>query len=280
MNRCRAHSAISPGKATLYQLKFQSCTDCHKDPHAAQFAAAPYSNRCERCHSLQRFQPSTFTLARHQETRFPLTGSHKAIVCGDCHKPSAQFRPPSAVYHWNIRACTACHADPHRGQFDKLMRTAAPDGKISGCEACHSTKSWEEFSRFDHSKTTFPLLGSHRTTPCSACHKTSDPRIAPAKVNFKVAPAQCEACHQDIHGAQFAKAGLTHCAECHNSTQWNPSSFDHDARTSFALQGAHRKVRCDGCHKLTRAVGDKMVLFYKPTPKECAACHASGIRRN
>jgi hypothetical protein len=94
-----AQCHIPKGRGTLYKIKFQSCTDCHSDAHAAQFGAAPYSNRCERCHSLQRFQPSTFSMARHQETRFPLTGSHKAIVCGDCHKLSVDFKPPSAVYH-------------------------------------------------------------------------------------------------------------------------------------------------------------------------------------
>jgi hypothetical protein len=32
-------------------------------------------------------------------------------------------------------------------------------------------------------------------------------------------------------------------------------------------------VPCAGCHKLTRMAGGKAVLFYKPTPKECVACH-------
>jgi hypothetical protein len=53
--------------------------------------------------------------------------------------------------------------------------------------------------------------------------------------------------------------------------------FDHDTRTTFSLLGAHRNVRCEGCHKLTRVMGDKTVLFYKPTPKDCAACHGSSI---
>jgi hypothetical protein len=273
-----AQCHIAKGKATLYKIKFRSCTDCHKDAHAAQFASAPHLNRCERCHSLLRFQPSTFTLGRHQETRFPLTGSHKAIVCGDCHQRSAAFRPPTAAYHWRNSACTTCHADPHQGQFTKLMRQAEADGKSRGCEACHSTKSWNEFSRFDHSKTSFPLLGSHLTTPCGACHQSSDHQTTLAKANFRTAPTQCEACHEDAHGAQFVKAAVTACIECHNSTQWRPSLFDHDARSSFPLQGAHRKVRCEGCHKSTRVVAGKIVLFYKPTPHDCATCHAQGAR--
>ena len=49
--------------------------------------------------------------------------------------------------------------------------------------------------------------------------------------------------------------------------------FDHDKRTPFSLEGAHRNVPCDDCHKLTREVEEKKVVFYKPTPRECKACH-------
>jgi hypothetical protein len=101
--------------------------------------------------------------------------------------------------------------------------------------------------------------------------------IALMNVDFKAAPAQCEACHADIHGSQFAKAGVTACASCHESTKWKPSLFDHDKETVFALQGAHRNVGCDACHKVTRTVGGKAVLFYQPTPKECGACHGPGV---
>ena len=270
---------LPKGKATLFKLEFRRCTNCHSDAHAGQFAAAPHSNRCEVCHTLQRFQPSTFGLTRHQDTRFPLTGGHKAIVCGDCHKRSTQFKPPTALYRWRSLSCTNCHADPHQGQFDKLMRNAGINGKPLGCEACHSPQSWKEFSRFDHSRTSFPLVGSHLTTPCSACHKSDAPQSFPAKVNFKMAPSQCEACHADVHGAQFSRAKATPCAECHNTARWIPSLFDHDTRTSFPLQGAHRKAQCQGCHQLRREIAGKVILFYMPTPKECADCHAPGTKR-
>ncbi len=268
---------IRKGKTTIYKIKFQSCTDCHQDRHAGQFAQAPYFDRCESCHKVQRFRPSTFTLARHAETRFPLTGSHAAVICTDCHRISSQFTPPSAIYHWNNTVCTSCHSDPHQGQFAKLMRLAGSNGKPLGCEACHSTQSWKEFSRFDHSRTSFPLLGSHRTTPCSSCHKAPGQQTAIHNIDFKGAPTACEECHQDVHGAQFAKSGITACAGCHNSTAWKPSSFDHETRTAFPLQGAHRKVECDQCHKSTRLVGTKAILFYKPTPTRCAACHGANV---
>ncbi len=265
---------IPKGKDTLFKIKFEHCTDCHADKHAAQFAAAPYFNACERCHNLETYKPSTFTLARHKDTHFALTGGHIAVPCGDCHKESAELqRKPSVIYHWQSLSCTSCHADPHKGQFKERMLQPRTGGTAAGCEACHSTRSWKELSRFDHSKTSFPLLGSHRATACIDCHKPPNLETRLINVDFKTAPTICEDCHEGAHGKQFAKAGVTHCVECHNSLKWKPALFDHDQRTEFPLHGVHRNVRCADCHKLTRLVAGKSVLFYKPTPKECAACH-------
>jgi hypothetical protein len=265
---------IPRGKGTLYKMKFQHCMDCHSDEHAGQFAAAPHFNRCEHCHNLQRFLPSTFSLRRHNETPFALSEGHVAVPCGDCHRESANFKPkPTALYHWQNLACVSCHADPHEGRFNRLMQQTGLNGKPLECEACHSTKSWTELSRFDHSKTAFPLSGAHEATKCIDCHKPQNSKVALIKSDFKIAPTKCEACHADIHGLQFAKAEVTPCGGCHDSTKWKPSLFDHDKQTSFALQGAHRKLPCESCHKLTRMVNGKPVLFYRPTPKDCAACH-------
>ena len=87
------------GKDTLYKVKFARCTDCHADRHANQFAAAPYFNACDKCHNLEGYKPSTFSLAKHKQTRFVLTGGHVAVTCAECHKESAEFQPkPTAIY--------------------------------------------------------------------------------------------------------------------------------------------------------------------------------------
>jgi len=265
---------IPKGKDTLFKIKFAACTDCHSDRHAGQFAAAPYLNACDRCHNLESYKPSTFTLAKHKETHFVLTGSHIAVPCGDCHKESAQFQAkPAVIYHWQNLECTSCHQNPHKDQFKERMQHKQADGTAAGCEACHSTKSWKELSRFDHAQTSFPLLGAHRATACVDCHKPPNLEAKLLNVDFKAAPTKCEDCHEDIHGKQFAKGQVTACADCHNSTKWKPSLFNHELRTEFPLRGAHQNVKCAGCHKLTRLVAGKNVLFYKPTPKDCAACH-------
>src|SRR5581483_2105125 len=269
-----AQCHIPKGKDTLYKIKFAQCLYCHKDEHQGQFAKAPYLNHCEHCHTLNGYRPSTCTSAQHKDARFVLTGGHVAVPCGDCHKESTRFQPkPTALYQYDDLSCTACHEDPHRGQFKERMQIVSQAGAKAGCEACHVTSSWRDVSRFDHAKTSFPLIGTHRAVACIDCHKPANLGTKLVNADFNSTPLKCEECPADPHAAQFAQAGVTACADCHNSNKWKPSLFDHDRRTPFPLQGVHRDVRCEGCHKELRSVSGKSVLFYKPTPKECAACH-------
>jgi hypothetical protein len=96
------------------------------------------------------------------------------------------------------------------------------------------------------------------------------------ETQFKGTPQSCEECHADKHGGQFvAKTGKTPCADCHNVARWVPSTFDHDKRTPFPLQGGHANVKCDLCHKTFRMISGTDILFYKPTPQKCAECHVT-----
>jgi hypothetical protein len=146
-----------------------------------------------------------------------------------------------------------------------------------GCETCHTTKVWTEVSLFDHSTTSFVLTGAHRGVRCAECHRPPNLEMTLRNVNFSEAPQQCENCHEDPHASQFARTErVTRCAECHNTNKWRPSLFDHE-KTMFPLQGAHKDVPCGQCHKQIQLVEGKKVLFYKPTPKQCAACHGTNI---
>ncbi len=265
------------GVNAVYRIKSTMCKDCHADIHKGQFAGAPHNNRCEECHTIQGFAPSTFTLAKHQSTRFPLTGGHLATPCAECHKDKT---PPGtgepAPYRYRELSCTACHIDPHRGEFAARMATLRADGKPEGCEACHSTDSWTRRVRFDHSSTAFPLVGAHRAVPCMDCHKPPNLEVTLKNVDFKAASTACHDCHEDPHGHQFAVNGVNpECTSCHNSSRWKPSLFDHETRTIFSLKGAHQDVPCAGCHTTQRVAEGKSVLFYKPTPTQCAACHGA-----
>lgn len=259
------------GKATLFKVKFSRCTDCHKDAHAGQFAAMPYGNDCAKCHTERGFRPSTYTLARHKAGNFVLTGGHVATACNECHKPEARLK--SAQYHFATVACTACHADPHRGQFGARMQARTARGEQVGCQACHTTNDWRELNGFDHSTTAFPLDGVHRGVTCADCHQPPNMERTLRNVDFKAAPTECQDCHRDPHGAQFAVAGVTRCAECHNTSRWRPTLFDHE-KTKFSLAGAHQNVRCATCHIDARTIGGRKVVIYNEAPLKCASCHA------
>jgi hypothetical protein len=264
------------GKDTLYKVKFAACADCHKDVHDNQFVAAPYQNRCEACHTVKDFHRSTFTIAKHKDTRFQLTGAHAAVACGECHKAGLAERTDKILpFHFEDRTCTACHSDPHKGEFKDRMTQRRNDGSVLGCEACHNTRTWIDIKSFDHSKTKFPLVGAHRAVVCGDCHKTLP---GTHEIQFKQTPQACEACHTDPHAGQFANNGITKCGECHVVQRWAPSTFDHDKRTQFPLQGGHANVACAMCHALQREVQGKAVLFYKPTSKKCSDCHGADVR--
>ncbi|HXJ17115.1 MAG TPA: hypothetical protein VNM68_07930 [Candidatus Polarisedimenticolia bacterium] len=266
---------VPAGTATRYKIAFAKCVDCHKDVHAGQFAAAPYKIQCEGCHTVSGFQPSTFTIAQHQKTRFPLQGAHLAIICSDCHTTKLAGHPTDVVpFRFDDRSCTACHQDPHKGKFRDRMAQKRRDGSVMGCEACHSLKSWTDIRDFDHSKTSFPLQGAHTKVPCDGCHKPSGSEGKITEASFHSTPTACSECHEDVHAGQFTKPGRpVNCERCHNAEKWKPSLFNHETGTDFSLKGAHAKVACNLCHTAYRMVDEKRVLFYKPTFRLCIDCH-------
>jgi ribosomal protein S27E len=132
-------------------------------------------------------------------------------------------------------------------------------------------------SRFDHASTRFVLTGSHRAVACADCHRPPNLETDLINVDFRKAPSTCEECHRDVHAGQFAAgAATTACANCHNSNKWKPSLFDH-SRTRFPLEGVHKNVRCALCHNNIKVVSDSSVVFYKPTPVQCEACHGPAV---
>jgi hypothetical protein len=264
------------GKDTQFKIKYGLCIDCHKDEHEGQFAGAPWRNRCEQCHNGATFKVTNYTLAKHQKSNFPLTGSHEAVACIECHK--AAIGTKVIPYHLNKLSCTTCHEDIHNDQFAERMTSREAAGKSLGCEACHSTKDWKDLSKFDHGQTHFPLVGSHRAVACSDCHKPPNMELTLVHVQFRNAPTYCRECHENPHGEQFV-ARMNDCAGCHNSSKWRPSLFDHN-KTIFPLKGGHEEVACSACHTLRKPVNGTDILLYRPTPTACVDCHGADIPKN
>jgi hypothetical protein len=268
-----AQCHVPAGTATRFKVKFARCVDCHEDEHQGQFAGAPWLNRCEKCHTGATFKNSSYSLTAHGKSSFPLTGAHAAVPCNECHKPMPGTK--LVRFHFAQHSCSTCHEDVHKGQFARRMAVRDVMGRQLGCEACHSTGEWKDLSRFNHDQTGFPLVGSHKAVTCIECHKPLNTGTTLKDVNFSSAPLKCSECHNNPHAEQFGKQALE-CASCHNTNKWRPSLFDHET-TQFPLKGGHENVACSACHTLRKNVGGKSVLFYKPTPRACEACHGANI---
>mgnify|MGYP000323615310 CR=1 FL=1 len=67
-------------------LKHDKCMDCHKDYHNGEFVKKNANPDCNQCHTNDGFTPSTYTLEKHNASKFPLEGAHLATSCTACHK--------------------------------------------------------------------------------------------------------------------------------------------------------------------------------------------------
>ena len=173
--------------------------------------------------------------------------------CSLCHDRTDRTR--------QTQLCMDCHKDV-AADVTKKVGFHGRLANIAGtqCKACHSehlgrSADIKKFDRatFDHVGTDFKLEGAHRGVACEACHKSGKP--------LRAASSSCGSCHKadDLHRGLLGDK----CGSCHNSATWSGARFDHD-KTRFALQGAHREVRCNACH-----VGGK----YVGTPIRCVSCH-------
>jgi hypothetical protein len=173
------------GERTVKLIKFANCTDCHKDFHRSEFASRASKGACEECHTVQGFLPSTFSMLKHDETLFRLTGAHRAIACIECHVTVSGSK---REYHFSFESlrCPECHQDPHHGQVKKFSSSG-------GCESCHNSQSWTAIN-FDHKETNFPLEGAHIGVPCGKCHEL-EVGGKDHFMRFKPVSTQCSSCH-------------------------------------------------------------------------------------
>ncbi|MCX5744843.1 MAG: cytochrome c3 family protein [Proteobacteria bacterium] len=199
----------------------EACASCHADRHAGRLG-----ERCESCHSATSWKQDRI-LVDHQRTRLPLLGAHAVQGCPTCHKDVAPdtFRGLSPN-------CGGCHQHTleERRPHPRHEGTA-----FARCEDCHSSLGWRP-SQFNHDRF-WALTGKHQSTPCSKCHKSGEP--------YSAAPTRCNGCHADIDHQGLGSLGLE-CQQCHTTTSWNPSTFNHTP--FFPIGGKHRGITCGTCH--------------------------------
>ncbi len=240
-------------------LPHGSCATCHtEDYHEGEFArSGGGSPDCAECHNVEGFSPSQFTFEDHAEGSFPLDGAHLATPCFACHLQEEK---------WHFKdigeRCVDCHEDLHD---DEIAVKFYPQ---QDCKNCHSTESWTEENNFDHGLTDFALEGAHLEQSCSACHVRDEEKPLG---HFKGLSQDCIACHENVHGTQFEKDGVTDCSRCHAFDSWDASHFDHN-NTAFPLEGKHLDVDCRECHKATLVDGETFVQ-YKIEKFDCIDCH-------
>ncbi len=224
------------------------CLDCHKDVANDVAQKLGYHGQlpgqeCRECHTEHKgramnIAPIDEKVFDHKLTDFVLKDGHTGakIACHDCHKPQIKFRDTPSD-------CYACHKkdDKHKG------------GLGTKCADCHEETNWKK-TRFDHSKTKFPLAGKHIEVPCQDCHRDAD---------FKTTLTACVSCHKkdDEHKTKFG----TKCETCHTDKSWKTILFDHAKDAKYSLRGKHLVAKCESCHT--------GFLYQEKLKTACVACH-------
>lgn len=249
-------------------LAHSQCVDCHEDYHRGEFTTEGGAIQdCKQCHTLQKpFTYSSYSIAEHQSSSYPLEGAHLATPCFACHKPNQDQR-------WNFdfagTDCVSCHTNIHEG---KISEKFIPN---EDCTHCHNTNSWSQVA-FDHSTTEWALAGKHTEISCRECHfETSQTASLGFEQHFTGLSTNCASCHENVHGDQFAERGTTDCTRCHTQDyEWKASLFDHN-ETEFPLTGKHAEVACKECHTPEINDSGEKEIIYKIESFECIDCHGS-----
>ncbi len=230
-----------------------ACYGCHQADYTGTtnpaHVAAGFPTDCTQCHNTSSWTASTFN---HNNTAFPLTGFHTTMQCAQCHTPADNYKGTLPT------TCYGCHQKDFTG-------TTNPNHVSSGfptdCTQCHNTTTWTN-ATFNHNNTSFPLTGAHTTVACALCHTNN---------NYSgTLPTACYGCHQaDFTGttnpAHVASGFPTDCTQCHNTTSWTQSTFNHNS-TSFPLTGAHTTLQCNQCHTTAASYNGSL-------PTSCIGCH-------
>jgi hypothetical protein len=274
---------------------FADCADCHRDPHGGDAKLAGRAADCAACHDLNGYRPSTYTVARHRDSKYPLEGAHARVACSECHGQGQAKDASGAVratfrFHPEFARCTDCHDDAHGGQL-------AARADRGACETCHGVEAFRPslFQVAQHQALRFPLEGVHEKTACKDCHGPDrrllpaipeKPEIGKARVQLRFASLECTQCHRDPHEDRYSAGtelgGDAGCVTCHGFGSFRETNVDvaAHAKYRFPLGGAHAAVPCFECHRDLRLeppssllLAPTMRLSFLSEARICADCH-------
>lgn len=160
------------------------CIDCHINIHQTYISEKYYPEAsCESCHNVNRWSAINFN---HSKTNFDLSGAHAKKTCRDCHFKKENEGVVRQQFMGLPTNCASCHKDVHAKQFET--------NGITDCNRCHGSESFKPATKFDHSKTLFPLDGKHINVACNKCHKEIKDQET-SFVLYKIKEFKCENCH-------------------------------------------------------------------------------------
>lgn len=260
----KCHSPSQPPQKRYRELVFDQCKSCHADKHSGEFSKRG-GGECAACHTDEGFSPTLFGADSHASTRFALVGHHVAVPCSACHK-NHTAKAPRLVWNQAERECAKCHDNPHGDQF-------ATEMKKRGCAGCHSALGWDQ-PNIDHG--VWPLTGRHASTACGRCHTpTEADRKLGRGASYKNAPTACEGCHTDVHRGQFRLTKPEKsCKACHGTQRFTIGVVDHGKLAGYPLDGAHRRLPCNACHKIEKLGDGGKTTRWRLGYRRCADCHA------
>lgn len=235
------------------KYKSDDCLSCHADIHKGQVG-----KDCLKCHTEAAWKIKIFD--HDHKTNYELKDKHKDVACNNCHLPVKneavrEFKRMVQVVRYTpiSNECSACHKDPHKGNFGP------------NCKECHSERGWKVTRDFHRN---FTLVGIHYSLECAECHRDGRKLAGLSQ--------QCLACHQkdDAHYGTLPK-----CQECHRQQFWEVNSFKH-SMTQFPLRGAHRTLDCTACHMSASINGSGLngAGVYQGLPTDCYSCHSADFQ--
>jgi hypothetical protein len=254
------HKKTNTAGRRTYLGEDKLCGSCHKEdqPHGFDRRAMM---QCERCHNEIAWKPRKRTMDfdhnSKSDAEFPQEGAHGDVACAKCH-PKNQFnlkrkRPGNCG---NV----GCHPSSHEGH---LFDTKA-------CDWCHSPnfRSLKKFEFNHKARTRFSLAGAHGKLTCYKCHTKALGQSKPDRA--------CARCHanDNPHKDRFAQFGkpVPACETCHPESSFQPSRFDHDRNTKFALTGRHEQIACRKCHRGSKPF-DWERFPKAEQGRRCMGCH-------
>lgn len=299
-NDCHLNGNATHRTTNHIQTGTQQCDTCHTyvawtPTHFDHASLTPAANgRCSTCHNGISAKGLS-SAPRH----IPVGGQQ----CDSCHSTIGWV--PTSFDHSQVSSangCTTCHNGVNAsGKKTNHLKT------IQQCDLCHATNAWTP-SVFAHTTqqlggqtcnqchngtvaTGRPLTGAkaHTVAPmtnnCDACHTPS--AWTPATMNHSGA-TNCASCHNiSAAGSSWTPAKVNHistaghaqCSDCHTTSLWKPSTFNHQGITSAT------SCTQSGCHDTPNAAvpnagrplsGAKAHTLAPMTSATCGSCHTVG----